>query len=246
MSPEKNIGKKPHEEKKPILNVPPQELPVKPLTVDELDSASEKRIAEIDEEFKRGFEFIKKYQKSVSFFGSARFDESNPHYTMAQEIARRIASELKYAIVTGGGPGIMEAANRGAYEANGDSYGITIKLPREQAVNPYVKEYVDFYYFFVRKVILSFSAEAYLFFPGGFGTMDEFFEILTLVQTHKIPHVPLILVGKDFWEPFNAFVQKNILENHNAIDSKDMKLYKITDDVDEIIQIIKEAPMRKE
>jgi uncharacterized protein (TIGR00730 family) len=245
MSSENNIGTNPQEVEKPILNVPPDQLPVKPLTINDIHN-EDKRLEEINDEFKRGFDFVKKYQKSVTFFGSARFDESNPHCKAAYQLANRISKELGYAIVTGGGPGIMEAANRGAFDAQGDSYGITIKLPREQATNPYVKEYVDFYFFFVRKVIMAFSAEAYIFFPGGFGTLDEFFEILTLVQTHKIPHVPLILVGKDYWEPLNGFIEKNVLENHRAVEKKDMKLYTITDDIDEIIKMVKEAPMRKE
>ncbi|MEK9185115.1 MAG: TIGR00730 family Rossman fold protein, partial [Patescibacteria group bacterium] len=183
-----------------------------PFTIDDFDKAAKKRIAEIDDEFRRGFSFIKNYKKSVSFFGSARADESSDNYKFAYKLAKRISEELKYAVVTGGGPGIMEAGNRGAYDANGDSLGITIKLPNEQATNKYVQKSEDFYYFFVRKVLLSFSAEAYIFFPGGFGTLDEFFEILTLVQTHKIPSVPIILVGKEFWTPLEDYFKKYILE----------------------------------
>ncbi len=233
-------------EGKRIVNLNPKEVPHKPLTVDDIDRASERRVAEIDEEFRRGFKFIKNYQKSVSFFGSARFSPDDAHCAFAYRLAKRISEELKYAIVTGGGPGIMEAANKGAHDAGGDSLGITIKLPREQVTNPYVQKSEDFYFFFIRKVMLSFSAEAYVFFPGGFGTLDEFFEILTLVQTHKIPRVPLILVGRDFWEPLDAYIKAHLLEEHKSIDSGDMRLYRITEDEEEIIKIVREAPMRKE
>lgn len=233
-------------EGKKIVNYMPKDVPHVKLTVDSFDAAEKRRIAEIDDEFHRGFQFIKKYQKSVSFFGSARFSEKSEHCSLAYKLARRISEELKYAVVTGGGPGIMEAANKGAFEAGGDSLGITIKLPTEQSTNPYVQKSQDFYFFFVRKVILSFSAEAYLFFPGGFGTLDEFFEILTLIQTHKIPHVPLVLIGNDFWKPLNEFIKTHLLEKHSAIDAEDMNLYTITEDEELIMKIVREAPMRKE
>ena len=233
-------------EGKKIVNYMPKDVPHVKLTVDSFDAVEKRRIAEIDDEFHRGFQFIKKYQKSVSFFGSARFSEKSEHCSLAYKLARRISEELKYAVVTGGGPGIMEAANKGAFEAGGDSLGITIKLPTEQSTNPYVQKSQDFYFFFVRKVILSFSAEAYLFFPGGFGTLDEFFEILTLIQTHKIPHVPLVLIGNDFWKPLNEFIKTHLLEKHSAIDAEDMNLYTITEDEELIMKIVREAPMRKE
>ena len=215
-------------------------------SVDNFDEAIEKRIAEIDDEFKRGFSFIKNYKKSVSFFFFFIADSSSDNYKFAYKLAKRISEELKYAIVTGGGPGIMEAGNKGAYDANGDSLGITIKLPNKQATNMYVQKSEDFYYFFVRKVMLSFSAEAYIFFPGGFGTLDEFFEIITLIQTHKIPPVPIILVGREFWTPLENYFKKYILEEHKAIETSDLKIYTITDDEEEIMKIVREAPMRKE
>jgi uncharacterized protein (TIGR00730 family) len=137
----------------------------------------------------------------------------------------------------------LEAGNRGAKENGGKSVGLTIELPKEQAVNPFVESQIDFYYFFSRKVCLSFSAEAYVFFPGGFGTMDEFFEIITLVQTHKIHPVPVILVGSDFWNKFDQFLKKEILKR-GAIDQSDLDLYTITDDFEKIIEIIKNAPVR--
>lgn len=228
-----------------VINIPEAELSQDPLTKQDIEYASKLRISRISRELSKGFKFIRHYPKSVSFFGSARFKEGNEHYQKARSISKKL-SQLGYTIVTGGGPGIMQAGNHGAYDAKGDSVGLNIRLPMEQVINPYVKDSVDFYYFFTRKVTLSFSAEAYLYFPGGFGTLDEFFEILTLVQTHKIPKVPIILVGNDFWNPLNEFIKKYLLEEHNAINIEDMDLYTITDNEEEILEIVKNAPMRKE
>jgi uncharacterized protein (TIGR00730 family) len=231
------------EANKPIVNVPSKLLPIEPITLEEVEQEMEKRVSLITQEFNRGFDFIKSQPKTVSFFGSARFSEDNEHYARARRVAYRLAKE-GYAIVTGGGPGIMEAANRGAFEAEGRSLGLNIKLPKEQVRNPYLTDTVDFYYFFTRKVMLTFSAEAYIMFPGGFGTFDETFEILTLVQTHKIENVPIILVGEAFWRPLETFLKKAMLEENGAIDSEDLKLYTITDDEEEIVNIIKQIPIR--
>jgi len=230
---------------KKVINIPEVELPPVKLTKEELASQSMLRVSRIGKEFSRGFKFLKKHPKSVSFFGSARFKEDNEHYQKARSIAEKL-SKIGYTVVTGGGPGIMQAGNHGAYDAGGESIGLNIRLPHEQVINPYVKDSIDFYYFFSRKVALSFSAEAYLYFPGGFGTLDEFFEILTLVQTHKIPKIPIILVGTDFWKPLDDFIKKNMLEKHNAISPEDMSLYRIVDDENEIIEIVQNAPLREE
>ena len=216
------------------------------VTNGDLDQDTTDRLKRIHDELKDGFEFIRPYKKSVSFFGSARFDESNRHCQRAYELAKRIVTELKYAVVTGGGHGIMEAANKGASEGGGVSLGVTIKLPHEQSTNKYVQKSIDCNYFFTRKVILAFSAEAYIFFPGGFGTLDEFFGILTLIQTHKIPKVPLILVGKDYWLPLQETIFKDLYEEHATIGKNDMQFYTITDDPEEILEIVRKAPMRKE
>jgi uncharacterized protein (TIGR00730 family) len=233
--------------KKSQLNVPEHKLPITPIhfkkLMDGLLITEQKRLATIAEEFADGFAFIRKYPRSATFFGSARFTEDNVHYAQARALAKRIVTELNYAIVTGGGPGIMEAGNRGATEAGGQSVGILIELPHEQASNPYIKDSMEFHYFFSRKVVMSFAAEAYIFFPGGFGTMDEFFEIITLIQTHKIPQMPIILVGEDFWRPLDGFIKKNILENHHAINAEDRDLYTITDDMDKVIELIKKGPV---
>ncbi|MEX2368798.1 MAG: TIGR00730 family Rossman fold protein, partial [Candidatus Paceibacterota bacterium] len=168
-----------------------------PLRLEELDEDLRNRIHKIRREFIRGLNFVGQHQHSVTFFGSARLTEDSSHYQRAVEIAQALAEE-GINVVTGAGPGIMEAANRGAYQAEGEnvgkSLGLSITLPEEQDINPYVVENEPFHYFFARKVALTFSAEAYLFFPGGFGTLDELFEILTLVQTGKIIKVPVIMV----------------------------------------------------
>ncbi len=228
--------------KKDITNKPEKNLPIKPLTKKEMHEASRERVSLITKEFMQGFEFLSNYPKSVTFFGSARFDENNEYYIKARSIASKIVNEIGYSIVTGGGPGIMEAGNRGAFENGGQSIGLTIQLPHEQVVNPYLTSELDFYYFFSRKVCLNFAAESYLFFPGGFGTMDELFGLLTLIQTHKVRPVPVILVGKDFWQKQMNSIFKDMLEE-GTIDKEDFSLFTITDDEDEIIEIIKNAPV---
>ncbi|MES2213408.1 MAG: TIGR00730 family Rossman fold protein [Patescibacteria group bacterium] len=215
----------------------------KPLTKQEIHDATVARVSAIDKEFNDGFNFMKHYPRSVSIFGGVRIAESDPYYAMARSLGSRIVNELNYSVFTGGGPGIMEAANRGAFEAGGQSLGLTIELPFEQQSNQYLTKFLDFYYFFSRKVCLHFSGEAYVFFPGGFGTFDEFFEILTLVQTGKIEKVPIILFGSEYWNKVDNLI-KEILLSRNAIDPTDVHLYKITDNEDEVIEIIRNAPVR--
>lgn len=214
-----------------------------PLTKEEIRREIKARVSRIEHEFSEAFEFISQYPKSVTFFGSTRFPPDNPHYQKARHLAARIVKELRFAVITGGSAGIMEAANRGALEAGGQSVGLNIRLPRKQHSNRYATDSIEFSYFFVRKVALSFAAEAYLFFPGGYGTLDEFFEIATLVQTHKIRRVPIFLVGKDYWEPLNRFIKENVFELHQAIDKRDMNLYRITDNDDEILNAIRNVPV---
>ncbi|MDO8728723.1 MAG: TIGR00730 family Rossman fold protein, partial [bacterium] len=171
----------------------------------EMQKFALKRVSEISKEFTEGFDFLADYQKSVTFFGANQFKEDNPYCVDARELASQIVQKLGYSVFSGGGPGIMEAANRGAYEAGGNSLGLLIKLPDGQITNKYITKSFDSYYFFVRKVLLSFSAEAFIFYPGGFGTLDEFFEILTLVQTKKITNVPIICVGSEYWNKLKDF-----------------------------------------
>lgn len=220
-----------------------KQVPRTPLSMNELSEATKERIHEISREFINGFEFLEKFPRSVTFFGSARSTEDNQYYIMARHLAGRIVKELGYAVTSGGGPGIMEAANRGAKEAGGDSVGITIRLPKEQVMNDYMTAHVDFYYFFSRKVCLTYSAETFLFFPGGYGTLDEFFEIVTLLQTRKIPRVPVVLIGKDFWEKTLTFIKDELLSRSN-IDLDDLNLFVITDDEEQILSIIRNAPVR--
>lgn len=203
------------------------------------------RILRIMREFRAGFKLLRKYDKAVSIFGSARnnFDESL--YEEATQLAGRL-SEYGFTIVTGGGPGFMEAANRGAYEANGTSVGLNIILPKEQYENPYLTESVSFRYFFTRKVMLAFASQFYIFFPGGFGTLDEFFEILTLVQTKKIDPVPIILIGRDYWEPLLSYIRTVIYEKNKAIHQEDLELYHLVDNADEAFDLIHKMIVEKE
>jgi uncharacterized protein (TIGR00730 family) len=214
------------------------------VTFKEIDEAINEKVEVIGEEFRDGFNFIKKHPRSVTIFGSARTPEGDTDYIAARNLGKRIADELNYSVVTGGAIGIMEAGNRGAFEAGGQSVGFNIELPHEQHKNDYLTDYMNFHYFFSRKVCLSFSAEAYIYFPGGFGTMDELFEIMTLVQTGKIAKVPIILVGSYFWNNLDAFIKENLLKN-GKISEGDTDLYTITDNEDEIIEIIKNAPIRE-
>ncbi len=213
------------------------------LSKHEINKNIHDHLNEISKEFRVGFEEIRKHPKSVSILGSTHSTPASSHYKQAHELGYRIAKELNYAVVTGGGPGVMAAANLGAKEAGGTSIGITIHLPHHQLTNPYTTTTLDFEYFFVRKTILTFAAEAYVYFPGGYGTLDEFFDVITLIQTKKIPRVPVILIGKDFWNPFKEFLIKHMMETHHAIDQADLELFTITDNLNQVMEIIKAAPV---
>ena len=212
----------------------------------EFRKEAKRRAKLIGKEIVEGIELVRKYPKSVTILGSARFSEDNEHYQKAQRIAGRIC-ELGYAVITGGGSGIMEAGNRGAKEkCDSRSVGFNIELPHEQQLNPYVTDMLHFHYFFTRKVALFFSAEVYIFFPGGFGTMDEFFELITLVQTKKIPQVPIILVGREYWGALDAFIRSELLDRNKTIEPADVDLYHIIDDEDDIVERVKNARLREE
>ncbi len=227
-----------HIDNRPRKNTQPEVF-----TLKKINDAIENRLDKIDQEFTEGFNFIKENHLSVTFFGSARTLETEKDYVLARELGKRVVTDLNYSVTTGGGPGIMEAANRGAFEAGGKSFGMTIKLPMEQTTNPYLTNHLDFKYFFARKVVMSFSAEAYVYFPGGFGTLDELFEILTLIQTKKVEPTPIILFGKKYWKPLDKFIKKHLL-GREKIDQEDLNLYTITDSIDEAIDIIKNAEVR--
>lgn len=196
------------------------------------------RVMRIMSEFVEGFTFLSRIERSVTFFGSARSEPGDRYYKMARDLAKRLA-QRGYTIVTGGGPGIMQAGNQGATDGGGNSVGLNIQLPTEQRVNAYVRESMSFHYFFSRKVMLDFSAEAYVFFPGGFGTMDEFFELVTLVQTGKLERmVPIILIGRDYWEPLISWMKQQMLMHLNAIAPTDLTIWTLTDDLDEAVSIV--------
>jgi len=204
---------------------------------------SPKTLEKINQEFKSGFKFLKKYKKAVSIMGSARVSLENNVYEEATKLAARL-SKAGFAVMTGGGPGIMEAANKGAFEAGGRSVGINIKLPMEQRSNQYVKEGESFNFFFTRKVMLEYASQVYVFFPGGFGTLDEFFEMVTLIQTKKIRKAPIVLINQKFWGPLLDWIWETIYEQNHAIDEKDVDLYHLVDNADEAYDYIKKLPQK--
>jgi hypothetical protein len=190
----------------------------------------------------RGFRKLHFVGPAVTVFGSARFPEGHRYYKLGVEIGEELA-KVGFTVMTGGGPGIMEAANRGAKEVGGSSVGCNIRLPKEQQPNPYVDSFVEFNYFFVRKVMLVKYSYAFVCMPGGFGTLDELWEIATLVQTRKVQNFPIILMGKDYWSPMVEFVEKTLVEA-KTIDPADRSLITVTDSPDEAIETIREALMR--
>src|SRR3989344_4370213 len=228
------------------INVPAKELPVHHHHKNDFRESFHWRIFRIMAEFVEGFQFLADYKKTVSFFGSTKFDERNEHYQEALELARLLAED-GFTVITGGGPGIMEAANRGAAEVSKDhqSVGINIELDIAQRKNPYVQRSAAFHYFFTRKVMLSYAAQAYVFFPGGFGTLDEFFEITTLTQTRKIEeHIPIVLVRKDFWEPLLSYINEELLNKHGAIDEEDTRIYTLVGSVRDAYEIVNNSKER--
>lgn len=198
------------------------------------------RVMRIQSELVDGIEHLIKLGPAVTVFGSARFDEHNPWYQSARGLGGRIAQE-GLAVITGGGPGIMEGANRGAFEAGGKSVGLNITLPMEQKPNPYQNVELSFRYFFVRKFLFVRHAVAVVIYPGGFGTMDELFEVLTLVQTRKSASIPIVLFGKSYWQGLLAWMQQTMLEQGACISPEDMKLFHLVDSIDEAVQIIRDS-----
>ena len=190
-------------------------------------------------EFVNGFEKMSQIGPCVSVFGSARTKPEEPYYELAVEVARKIA-ENGYGVITGGGPGIMEAGNKGAHLAGGTSVGLNIDLPFEQHDNPFIDsdKSLDFDYFFVRKVMFVKYSQGFVVMPGGFGTLDELFEAITLIQTHKIQKFPIILVGKDFWSGLLEWVKTTLLDKFGNISPKDIDLIHLVDTSDEVIEVL--------
>ncbi len=190
-------------------------------------------------EFVNGFEKMSKIGPCVSVFGSARTKEDDPNYKLAVEIAGKIADN-GYGVITGGGPGIMEAGNRGAHLAGGTSVGLNIDLPFEQHDNPYIDsdKSLDFDYFFVRKVMFVKYSQGFVVMPGGFGTLDELFEAITLIQTHKIQKFPIILVGTAFWTGLMDWIKSTLRDKFKTISPEDIDLIKLVDTPDEVIEVL--------
>jgi len=194
------------------------------------------RVFRIMGEFVEGFDTLARLGPAVSFFGSARTRRDDPFYTAAMETAHLLATE-GFAVVTGGGPGIMEAANKGAFEAGGESVGCNIELPFEQGMNQYVKTAINFRYFFVRKTMFVKYAEAFIIFPGGFGTMDELFEALTLIQTGKVRNFPVVLFGREYWQGLMHWLEHTMAAD-GKIMPQDLKLLVITDSPEEAVRVV--------
>jgi uncharacterized protein (TIGR00730 family) len=200
-------------------------------------------VAMIATEFRKGFEMVERLPRpAVTVFGSARTSRSDPEYEQARACGRALA-EAGFAVVTGGGPGVMEAANRGAKEGGGYSVGFNIELPHEQAANPYVDLGVAFRHFYARKVMLVKAAEGFVLFPGGFGTLDELFESLTLIQTDKVREFPVSLIGVDYWQGLLDWIAARPLAERK-IAPEDLNLLRVTDDVDEAVAAAREYWLR--
>lgn len=195
------------------------------------------RVFRILAELVEGFTFLSELGPAVTVFGSSRAGRRHPYYQQAREVGKKLA-QAGFAVITGGGPGIMEAVNRGAFQAKGKSVGLNIALPEEQEPNAYQNISMSFHYFFVRKIMFVKYAVAFVGFPGGFGTLDEFFESMTLIQTKKIDPFPVILFGRKFWKGLVRWMEEMMLEQYHHISKSDLTLFRITDDPDELVELI--------
>lgn len=207
----------------------------------EIKSADSWVIFKVMAEFVEGFDKLAKIGPCVSIFGSARTKADNPYYQIADEIAAKLVRH-GYGVITGGGPGIMEAANKGAFEQGGKSVGLNIQLPFEQHSNIYIDpdKNINFDFFFVRKVMFVKYSQGFIVLPGGFGTLDELFEALTLIQTKKIGRFPIIMVGKSYWSGLIDWIKSTMLEGEHNINPEDLKLFSVVDTPDEAVRVIEE------
>ncbi|HYG97256.1 MAG TPA: TIGR00730 family Rossman fold protein [Solirubrobacterales bacterium] len=205
----------------------------------DIEADDEKRLDRIRKEIDFAFDALRDVEEGVSIFGSARVAEDHPWYELTRETARCLAHH-GLTVITGGGPGLMEAANRGAQEAGGESIGLNIELPHEQHPNPYLTRSLEFHYFFARKLMFVRYARAFVIMPGGFGTLDELFEALTLIQTHRIDHFPVILVGSAFWDPLLEWVDR-ALEDNGLISPGDKELLVVADEPEQVCKYVLRA-----
>lgn len=199
-----------------------------------LDKEDVRRSLAYAKDLEQGLSKLRTFSQGVSIFGSARLSEKGKYCRLAEELGRKLAQN-GHTVITGGGPSIMEAANKGAYEAGGKTIGLNIQLAHEQHINPYVTDSMEFHYFFARKVMLTMASKVYVYFPGGFGTLDEFSEILILMQEGKMPKMPMFLIGKSFWKPLDRFFATK-MQPIKTIAPDDRKIYRITDDIDEVVE----------
>jgi len=209
----------------------------------DIEADDEKRLDRIRAEIDAAFDALRDVEEGVSIFGSARVEEGHPWYELTRETAACL-SKHGYTVITGGGPGLMEAANRGAKESGGESIGLNIELPHEQRPNPYLTRSLDFHYFFARKLMFVRYARAFVIMPGGFGTLDELFEALTLIQTNRIKHFPVILVGTDFWAPVLEWIDRS-LEDHGLISPGDKELLMVAEEPKEVCEHVIRASERQ-
>ena len=207
------------------------------------ERTDEERVDRMRDELKRGFDALAGVERGVSIFGSARMRPDHPAYALARDTAERLG-EAGFAVITGGGPGIMEAANRGAQEAGATSVGLNIELPFEQGANAFQDINLRFHYFFTRKVMFVRYATAFVVFPGGFGTLDELFEALLLIQTDKIRHFPVVLMQADFWAGLVAWLRDRVAAE-GLIAPTDLDLFTTTDDPDEVVEVVRRGAERQ-
>jgi len=205
----------------------------------DVEAEDDVRLDRIHAEVERGFDALRDIDDGVSIFGSARVPQGHRWYELCRETAACLTGH-GFTVITGGGPGLMEAANRGAAEAGGDSVGLNIQLPLEQKVNPYVNRGLEFHYFFARKLMFVRYARAFVIFPGGFGTLDEMFESLTLIQTHRVKHFPTILVDREHWAPLLRWIDDD-LEDNGLIDRADLRLLVTADTAEEVCNHVRHA-----
>ncbi|MCZ6558440.1 MAG: TIGR00730 family Rossman fold protein [SAR324 cluster bacterium] len=207
--------------------------------INDLEKKESWRLFRIIGEFVEGFDVLPQFLPAVTMFGSARTSEDDPNYKLAMELAEELVRE-GFSVLTGGGPGVMEAANRGAKQGGGNSIGLNIELPAEQSANAFLTFGLSFRYFFVRKVMLVKYASAFFLLPGGFGTLDELFETLTLIQTNKIRPFPVVLIGEAYWSGLISWMRQHTLGN-GMISEEDMSLFHLTDDIREAVELVKKS-----